>query len=165
MEDLRIELRPEAEGDAAFLARLYCDTRRHEVAAWGWPPAQEELFLTMQFEAQRRGYRQTYPNAVGRIVRVVETDAGRLLVNEESSSIHLIDIALLEEYRNRGIGTQLLNELQRECDLRQMALRLHVLAVSPARRLYRRMGLEEVGADEIYIQMERSPKPASGGAS
>ena len=116
--------RGQAEGDAAFLSRLYCDTRRNEVAAWGWAPAQEELFLTMQFDAQRRGYRQRYPNAVGRIVRIAETDAGRLLVNEESSAMHLIDIALLEEYRNRGIGTHLIHELQRECDLRQMALRL-----------------------------------------
>ena len=161
MEALRIELRPEDEGDVVFLARLYCDTRRHEVAAWGWPPAQEDMFLTMQFEAQRRGYRQMYPNAVRQIVRVEETDAGRLLVNEESSAIQLIDIALLAEYRNRGIGTRLINELQQECDLRQVALRLHVLAVSPARRLYRRMGLEEVGVNEIYIQMVRNPIPAS----
>ncbi len=76
---------------------------------------------------------------------------GRLLVNEESSAMHLIDIALLEDYRNRGIGTHLLNELKRECDSRQMTLRLHVLAVSPARGLYRRMGFAEVGADvDIY---------------
>lgn len=163
MVDLRLTLRPEAEGDLAFLANLYRDTRRHEVAAWGWPPAQEELFLTMQFEAQRRGYRQMYPNAMGRIVAVAETDAGRLLVNEESSAMRLIDIALLEEFRNRGIGTHLLTELQQECDSRQVALRLHVLAASPARRLYRRMGFEEVGADEIYVQMERCPKPASEG--
>ena len=164
MEDLRIELRPEAEGDVAFLARLYRDTRRREVSAWGWAPEQEDTFLAMQFEAQRRGYRQMYPNALGRIVRVAETDAGRLLVNEENSAIHLIDIALLGEYRNRGIGSYLLTELQRECDLRQMALRLHVLAASPARRLYRRLGFEETGADEIYVQMERSPKLAYEGS-
>ena len=165
MEDLRIELRPEAEGDVAFLANLYRDTRRREVAAWGWPPQQEAVFLNMQFEAQRQGYRQMYPNATGRIIRVAEIDVGRLLVNEDSSAMHLIDIALVEEYRNRGIGTQLLNELQRECDLRQMALRLHVLAANPARRFYRRLGFKEVSADEIYVRMERSPKPASEGAS
>jgi ribosomal protein S18 acetylase RimI-like enzyme len=102
---------------------------------------------------------------VGQIICVGETDAGRLLVNEESSAIYLIDIALLGEYRNRGIGTHLLNDLQRECDLRQMALRLHCLAASPVRRLYRRLGLEEVGADEIYVRMERSPKPALKGVS
>lgn len=165
MEDLRIELRPEAEGDVAFLANLYRDTRRREVAAWGWPPQQAAVFLNMQFEAQRRGYRQMYPNATGRIIQLAEIDAGRLLVNEDSSAMHLIDIALLEGYRNRGIGTHLLNELQRECDLRQATLRLHVLAANPARRLYRRLGFEELSADEVYVQMERSRRPAFEGAS
>jgi ribosomal protein S18 acetylase RimI-like enzyme len=164
MEDLQIDLRPETEGDLEFLAALYRDTRRHEVAGWGWPSDQQALFLNMQFEAQRRGYRQMYPDAMGRLVYVQGTRAGRMLVNEEHAVMHLIDIALLEEYRNRGLGTHLLTELQRECDLRKLALELRVLAVSPARRLYRRLGFEEVNLDEIYIQMERSPMPAFEGS-
>ena len=161
MVNLQITLRPEVEGDVAFLFRLYRDTRSREVAGWGWPPEQEELFLSMQFEAQRRGYWQMYPEATGRIIRAAETDVGRLLVNETDSSLHLIDIAVLEAYRNGGIGTHLLTQLQQECDFRKKTLRLHVLAASPARRLYRRLGLEEMSADEIYVQMERSPRPAS----
>jgi GNAT superfamily N-acetyltransferase len=163
MENLQIDWRPETEADAEFLAALYRDTRRWEVAGWGWPPEQQALFLNMQFDARRRGYGQMYPAAAGRIIRVSGADAGRMLVNEESAALHLIDVALLEEYRNRGIGTHLLTELQRDCDHRQLPLRLRVMAESPARRLYLRLGLKEVSADGIYVQMERSPMPVSEG--
>jgi ribosomal protein S18 acetylase RimI-like enzyme len=143
MEDLPIELRPESEDDREFLARLYRDTRAEEMAQWGWPPEQQALFLNMQFEAQRRGFRQSFPNAAGRIVRVGDADAGRMLVAEETLEMHLVDIALLTEYRNRGVGTELLTGLQRECERRRLPLRLQVFAVNPARQLYRRLGFNE----------------------
>jgi ribosomal protein S18 acetylase RimI-like enzyme len=160
MGDLRVELRPEAEGDGEFLSRLYLDTRRQEVAQWGWPPEQESLFLKMQFEAQRRAFRQNFPDALGQIVCIADAAAGRILVAEETAGMHLIDIALLEEYRNRGVGTELLSGLLRECGLRKMAMRLEVLAVNPARRLYQRLGFEEASRDSMYVQMEWHAAPS-----
>ena len=163
MGDSRLNLRPETEEDGEFLARLYRDARRMEVAQWGWPPEQQALFLAMQFEAQRRAFRQISPDAVGQIVCIADADAGRILVAEETTGMHLIDIALLEEYRNRGVGTALLSGLQRKCELRKIALRLQVLAVNPARRLYRRLGFEEVGGDSMYVRMEWRPAPSPEG--
>jgi ribosomal protein S18 acetylase RimI-like enzyme len=161
--DLRIELRPETGDDGEFLARLYRDARAEEMAQWGWPPEQQALFLNMQFEAQRRGFRQSFPKAAGRIVRVGDADAGRMLVAEETLEIHLVDIALLQEYRGRGVGTELLTGLQRECERRGLPLRLQVLVVNPARRLYRRMGFDEVSADSMYVRMEWRPSLSSEG--
>src|SRR5882762_8548929 len=154
MGDLRVELRAEEEGDGEFLARLYRDTRQSEVAQWGWPPEQESLFLKMQFEAQRRAFRQNFPAAAGQIVCIADAAAGRILVAEEPAGMHLIDIALLEEYRNRGVGTELISRLQRECERRKIAMRLQVLAVNPARQFYHRLGFEEASRDSVYVQME-----------
>lgn len=163
MGDLRIELRPETEEDAEFLARLYRETRAAEVAQWGWPPEQQALFLKMQFEAQRRGLRQSYPDAAGRIIRVGNADAGRMLVAEKPDEIHLVDIALLEAYRNRGVGTELLIGLQGDCERRKVPLRLQVLVGNSARRLYLRLGFVETSADAMYVRMEWRPALASEG--
>jgi len=168
MGNLTIEMRPETGADREFLARLYRDTRRREVAAWGWPPEQQAIFLDMQFEAQRRNYLQVFPNAEGRIVRIAgEQDAGRILLAEDAAGVHLIDIALLEAYRNRGMGRELLTQLQADCRERGVALRLQVLAANPARRLYLRMGFAEesaeAGSHAMYLRMVWHPAASPEG--
>lgn len=143
--------------DRQFLARLYGDTRRHEVSAWGWPLDRQEMFLNMQFEAQYRSYREVFPAATDSIVLVNDSPAGRLLVDRGQVAIHLIDIALLEEHRNSGIGERLLRRLLRECEVRSCALRLQVLQANRAIGLYRRLGFTQSSADAMYVQMEWLP--------
>ena len=74
----QITLRRVCAEDVPFLERLYFDTRRHEVSAWGWPLAQQEMFLRMQFDAQRRSYSAAFPNAEDHIVNVDGSAAGRI---------------------------------------------------------------------------------------
>lgn len=149
-----ITLRDAAPEDMPFLARLYSDTRCQEVSAWGWPPSQQELFLQMQFDAQHRSYRSSFPDAADRIIYVEDAPAGRLLVDRETTACLLVDIALLAAHRNHGIGTLLLRDLQEECRTRDRVLRLQVLRGNPAIRLYERLGFRQTGADPVYIQME-----------
>jgi ribosomal protein S18 acetylase RimI-like enzyme len=152
-----ITLRDAVPEDVPFLARLYSDTRRQEVGAWGWPPEQQELFLRMQFDAQRRSYRASFPDASDRIICVESVAAGRLLVGQEPEGVRLIDIALLAEHRNRGIGTGLIRQLQQECEMRGSTLRLQVLQGNPAVRLYQRLGFVPSSAGPMYVQMEWTP--------
>ena len=153
----RIALRSATRGDAAFLARLYCETRRGEVSAWGWPEAQQEMFLRMQFDAQSRCYRAQFPDASDHIVILDDAPIGRRMVSRNPSEIRLIDLALLEDFRNRGIGASLLHPLIEECHVSGLPLRLSVLRGNPAIRLYARLGLLATGADELYVQMELGP--------
>lgn len=156
LAESKVALRSTAPEDMEFLFRLYSDTRRREVAAWGWPTAQEDMFLRMQFDAQRRSYQAGFPNAADRIVCLDGSPAGRMMAAREPAGMHLIDIALLEEHRNRGVGTHLLRRLLEECNARGDTLRLQVRRGNPAIRLYLRLGFIETGADEMYVQMARS---------
>jgi len=47
-----IDLRAATASDEPFLFALYASTREHELAAWGWEPAQRDAFLRMQWMAQ-----------------------------------------------------------------------------------------------------------------
>ncbi|MGZ4868227.1 MAG: GNAT family N-acetyltransferase, partial [Candidatus Angelobacter sp.] len=112
---MRILLCPYRADDQEFLVKVYASTRIHEIAAFGWPAAQQEVFLRMQFDAQRRSYESAYGQADHQIIEQDGQPIGRLMVLRKEDSTLLVDIALLAEHRGLGIGGQLLRELIREC--------------------------------------------------
>jgi ribosomal protein S18 acetylase RimI-like enzyme len=147
--------------DEDFLFRLYASTRQEEISAWGWNQAQQEAFLRMQYTAQRRWYDVAYAGAEHRLILENKGEngepIGRILVQRAEGVIELVDISLLPEHRNRGIGTALLRELIEEARKSRATVRLQVLRNNEgAIRLYRRMGFAIVSEDEVRYHMEVS---------
>jgi len=101
--------------------------------------------------------RAAYPDALDQIVCWSGTPVGRVLVNAAPDGNRLVDIALLAEFRNRCIGTQIIQEAIAVCERNGCVLRLQVLRGNPALRLYLRIGFRETSSDAMYIQMERTP--------
>ena len=122
-----------------------------------WNEAQQEAFLAMQFTAQHRQYHSQYPDADFQIVLVDGVPGGRLYVARLEDEILLIDVALLTEYRNRGIGTALVEDLLAEAGQAGKPVRLHVEPFNPALRLYIRLGFEKIAEHGFYWFMERAP--------
>ena len=153
-EGLRaISLRPASLEDEPFLRQLFATTRADELAFMGWNENQKEGFIAMQFSAQSRQYAMSYPQANHRIILSEENPIGRMMVDSMDAAILLVDIALLPEYRNAGIGTDLIQDLLKEAAAAGKAVRLHVLASSPAMRLYERLGFSQIGPDTAYLEM------------
>jgi len=149
-------LRPARPADQEFLFRLYASTRP-EVSAFGWAAQQQEAFLRMQFNAQQRWYQTVYPECEHNIILTNETLVGRMLVSSNRDSVTLVDISLLPEYRNRGIGAALIHTLIETAMAEGQAVKLQVLRMNPAQHLYQRLGFVVTGQDEMYIQMEIRP--------
>jgi GNAT superfamily N-acetyltransferase len=158
-----MELRDALPEDLPFLFQLYCDVRGPEVSAWGLPAGQADVFLRMQFDAQRRSYQASFPQATHQIVLSDGQPVGRRLAAHTADGLHLVDIALLAPHRNHGLGTRLIRELMEQAEAAGSALHLHVLRGNPAHRLYQRLGFAETAADAMYIQM--AWKPGSGTVS
>jgi ribosomal protein S18 acetylase RimI-like enzyme len=154
---MKPELRPLLAEDGDFLFRLYASTRADEVAAFGWPAPQQEAFLRMQFNMQRRWYETAYSQAEHTIIELEDQPVGRMIVLRGQNSWQLIDISLLPEYRGRGIGGELIRALIHECAETGAVLQLQVLRNNPAIRLYNRLGFTSTAEDQIYIQMELRP--------
>ena len=155
---MAISLRLAHQEDQEFLFKLYASTRQAEIEAFGWNPAQQEAFLRMQFNAQRRWYATAYAAAVEQIIEVNGQAAGRLMVAKGDTAVAtLVDISLLPEHRGGGIGGGLLRELLDQCSHDQTSLRLQVLKTNPAARLYDRLGFLKTGEDDLYLQMEKRP--------
>ncbi len=83
--------------------------------------------------------------------------AGRLYVARWPGEICIVDIALLPERRNRGIGTKLLEDLICESEASAKPSSIHVERFNPALRLYARLGFEVAEDEGVYFLMERPP--------
>jgi ribosomal protein S18 acetylase RimI-like enzyme len=151
---MKSELRSAVPEDREFLFRLYASTRIHEIAPLGWPEAQQEAFLRMQYGAQEQWYRTAYPAADHQIIQINEQAVGRVIVLREAETWHLIDISLVSEHRGHGIGGELIALMIRDCAAAGATLKLQVLKANPALRLYHRLGFTIAGEDQIYVQME-----------
>jgi len=158
---MNVELRPFSSDNQDFLFQLYASTRIHEIAPFGWSPPQQEAFLRVQFNAQQGWYQQAYPQADHQIIFAEDQPIGRILVAQEAAGTRLVDIALLPEYRGRGIGTQLIRQLIEQATQVGSVVHLHVLRTNPAIHLYERLGFVKTSEDQMYYQMERTTSNSS----
>jgi GNAT superfamily N-acetyltransferase/quercetin dioxygenase-like cupin family protein len=152
-----IAVREEQPQDEAFLFELYASTRQEELDAWGWAPEMRTTFLSLQFRASQ-SYRATFPDAEFQIVLLDGAKAGRLVVHRTREELRVVDIALLPQHRNAGIGTALLQRIFGEAAATKKPLRLKVLKASRAGRFYQRLGFVKTGETELHLEMEwRAP--------
>jgi ribosomal protein S18 acetylase RimI-like enzyme len=156
-----VALRPATADDYAFFARVYASTRVEELAPVPFTDEQRDAFLAQQFEAQTSHYASAYPGASFDVVLVDGESAGRLIVLRGEREIRLVDVALLPEWRGRGVGTRLLAPILAEADAAGATVTIHVEQMNRARGLYERLGFERAGEHGIYIRMERQAKTAS----
>ena len=122
-----------------------------------WTDEQKEAFLRQQFEAQHAWWQEHYTGASFDVVLVAGKPAGRLYVDEWRDEIRIVDIALLPDHRNAGIGTSLLSALVSESEAVGRPLSIHVERFNPALRLYGCLGFRKVADKGVYFLMERAP--------
>jgi len=139
--------------DEPFLYQTFASTRVDEMALTGWNAEQQEAFLRMQYDAQRRSYRMQLPDAEYSVIRCNGSAAGRLIIDHTAQEIHVVDIALLPDFRKRGIGSSLMTAIMKEAAQNGKTVRLHVERFNPALRWYERLGFGVVNSGPIYLEM------------
>jgi len=150
---VNLVLRNATTDDEQFLFDVYASTREEELDGSGWDEDQKLMFIRMQFLARER----SYPRGGNQIIILNERPIGRMLVERSDSVILLRDIALLTEYRNRGLGTRLIQDLIKEATVSGKAIQLHVLFTSAAVHLYERLGFRKTSEDAAYFEMRWVP--------
>jgi len=146
-----IALRPAREGDRELLFALMKDALGPYVIATHGPwdePAQRERF----FEALTRTL------SLHQIIELGGAPIGCLNVVRSAEQLKLNRVFLLPSHQGRGLGSQLMRGLMREADASRLPIRLRVLRVNPARRLYQRLGFVVSGETETHYLMERAAR-------
>ncbi len=150
-----VALRPVTPADREFLVSVYGGSRAAELAQTDWDDAQKDAFIRWQFERQDEEYNQRYPNARYDVILVDDVPAGRIWVGADDKQIRLLDIAILAEFQNRGVGTYLLNQLKDEAAREKKALRHMVFVLNDnAHRFYERLGFSTIEDLGGYKHME-----------
>jgi ribosomal protein S18 acetylase RimI-like enzyme len=152
-----VTVRPATDGDREHLLAVYGASRAEELDQVEWAPGQREWFLGMQFEAQDTEYRRANPEGSFGVIEVDGRPAGRLYVDRRPGDLRIVDIALLPEFRGRGIGEGLIAGLGQEAAAEGRIVSIHVEAHNRAARLYERLGFEIAEDLGVYRRLEWTP--------
>jgi GNAT superfamily N-acetyltransferase len=138
-----IGYRPAIENDIDFLYSLHVATMKEYVdRTWGWDDAFQESM-----------YRRNYVPAEIQIVLYDDKDIGMLSVEEGEDDIFLRIIEIHPEYQGKGIGTVIINKIIADGAQKMKPVRLRVLKVNPAKRLYDRLGFSTVEETSTHYIM------------
>ncbi len=145
-----LALRPATHADGAFLFDLLKVALGPYVAqTWGWDEEWQRTYFWSRFAPE-----------AARIVVLEGRDVGVLSVDEGEDVVLLSQIYLLPEVQGRGIGTTLIRSVLDRAFARHVPVRLRVLRVNPAQRLYERLGFVAVSETETHYVMQAAPPDA-----
>jgi ribosomal protein S18 acetylase RimI-like enzyme len=148
-------LRPETEADIPFLRRLYASTRWDELAITNWSDAEKLAFADSQFGLQHQHYRAFFPTTAWGVLEDNDVPVGRLYLERRDTTLHILDIALLPEWRGRGIGTAIMEWICAQAGAAGKSVTIAVEKFNPAQTLYRRLGFREIADQGPHWEMER----------
>jgi ribosomal protein S18 acetylase RimI-like enzyme len=149
-----ISLSPVTTNDESFLLEAYTSTRLDEMALVDWSEAQKAQFLKSQFDAQQLHYRIHNPDAKHDVIVREGVRVGRVYVARRDNEIRVLDVTILPQYRNQGIGTRIIASLMAESSIAGKPLNIYVESYSPAMALFKRLGFTSAGTNGIQHLME-----------
>ena len=147
-----VELRPAAESDfETVFAITMAAMRAYVEATWGvWDAAEH-----------RSRIRDSFDPATHRLVYVDGQLAGLLAVTEHPEHVQLVKVFLLPQFQGRGLGTRLVRQVMAQAAARGRPVRLRVLRVNPAQRLYLRLGfvITDESPERLYMEWRPGVDP------
>ena len=150
-----VTLRHATADDQTFLEHLFNATRRAEFAAID--PELIDGLLRHQYVIRSRAYTDAF-DLTGDHIIVHDPDGpvGRIWVDSASDEWTLVDLAVLPDYQNQGIGSVLVNDLADQAEQSDATVRLTVRPDNiRAQRLYFRNGFTVELANDVDLQLVR----------
>lgn len=116
----------------------------------------EPLFGSWNEAFQRRHIDLSFDLVEWKIILLDGVPIGRFSYEDRANLIFLANIQILPEYQGRGIGQQIIQDLQVKAGRRPVTLR--VLRGNPAKRLYERLGFVVTQEDDLRYYMRYRPR-------
>lgn len=141
----RLTLRPAKEDDREFLYDLHRQALgEYIVQTWGgWDEDWQQDYFNRKFDP-----------AITQIIQQEGADIGALKLETFETYWFIDYIALLPSAQGKGIGSQIMIDTLRQAEAVELPVRLHVLKVNPARRLYERLGFRVINQSETSYNMQ-----------
>ncbi|TEB08245.1 FR47-like protein [Pelotomaculum schinkii] len=158
-ETVRVTLRPACPADEPFLFRLFAGGRPDLEWITYLSEEQKTELYRRQFRCEQEQFKKNYPDAQFCIVLLEGEPVGRLYVHRGKEEFRGLAITLLPEFRNMGIGSELINGMLRDASKAGKPVRIHVAWYNyAARALYERLGFRVVEDGGAYCEMQCEPE-------
>ena len=144
-----LELRRAVESDFETVFAITMETMRAYVeATWGvWDDAEHRSRIGATFDPSTH-----------RLVHVDGQLAGLLAVEEHPEHVQLVKVFLLPRFQGLGFGARLVRQVLEQAAAQGRSVRLRVLRVNPAQRLYLRLGFVITDETPERLYMEWRPR-------
>jgi GNAT superfamily N-acetyltransferase len=147
---MQIALRPAGSQDFEYCKRLYFA---------GMKTIIEELDL--EIAAQALSLRENWALQQVRVIAVDSSDVGWLQSTMQDDGLFVAQLFVDGPFQRRGIGTEVMNRLIGEAARLNQPVRLAVVKINPALRLYQRLGFHTTHEDDRKFYMKRDPNNAA----
>lgn len=159
MDFTRISLRPVTEADGDVLLELYTSVRTQELAVVPWTPEQKKAFVEMQFSAQQSHYNAEYPQAEHSMICLDGAPVGRVYLDRSVEKFQILDITVLPQQRNAGVGSHVLRQIMEEATGSGKPVSIYVETFNPSLRLFERLGFVRAQEMGVHFLMTWIPLP------
>jgi ribosomal protein S18 acetylase RimI-like enzyme len=137
-------LRQATDSDYDFLYQLKVTCLKEYITAtWGWDESYQKEHFARNFNPKN-----------SQIILVANVEVGELSAQDLEDELFLSRILIKPEYQERGLGTALIEDLQKQAEARKVPVTLQVLKVNPAHRLYQRLGFQIVEESNTHYWMK-----------
>jgi ribosomal protein S18 acetylase RimI-like enzyme len=143
-----VRTRPSTPADHAFLRELHHAAYRDAIV---------RQFGAWDERAQDAWFEQGLELAVFSIVEEAELRIGAIALVSAPDCLHLVELQILPEWQDRGLGSALIDRQLSEARARGVPIRLRVLRENRARALYQRKGFVVTGENDTHYLMEWRP--------
>jgi ribosomal protein S18 acetylase RimI-like enzyme len=138
-------LRYSTDNDYEFLYQLNKTTMKKRVEKiWGWEEGvQQKLFRD---KSSTEKYKIIVQNNI---------DIGAISVSKDNNEVFIMNIQILPEYQNRGIGAEVINQIIVDSKSKNLdRVWLQVFKINPAKKLYDKLGFSTIKETETHYVME-----------
>ena len=146
MPNNSIAFRPARNRDFDYCRRLYFSEMGWIIEKLHLDKPAQEAYLQTHWKAQQV-----------RIIVLDGADVGWLQTILQDDALFLAQMFVERRFQRRGIGTQVMQRLIDEATRAGQPMRLTVVKINPARRLYERLGFNILQEDKRKLYMQRDP--------
>ena len=143
-------LRSAVSQDFDYCRRLYFAEMTWRIEAFDLDRAAQAVSFEQQWELTQV-----------RIITLDGADVGWLQSFTEDDALFVAQLFVEGPFQRRGIGTEVMKRVIREAARINQAVRLNVLRINPAVRLYERLGFQITLEDDRKFYMNRDPDMAT----
>jgi len=138
----KVHLRIAQQSDLDFLLKLRKSTMNIHLTNMGLP-TDEQSHLN----------RIKYQFAAAKIITMNEQDIGLLKSYQDDNALHIVQIQIIPELQNNGVGAKLVQEIIQKAKHPQKKVMLSVLKSNPVKKLYDKLGFHVIKEEENSLIM------------